>query len=69
MTTLFQAAWWTSSRTMYFNLLCAIVGLFAEFVPAIQASLPVNVYAALTTVLLVGNTILRVLTQIKLTAQ
>lgn len=60
--------WW-HSKTIWFNLLCATLGAAELSIGLLQAVLPVNAYAVLSFVLLVGNTALRVVTNTPLTAR
>ena len=69
MTTIFEAKWWIASRTMGFNLLCALFAILPMILPLFEVAVPLQWYSVLTTISVVGNTILRVLTQIKLTAK
>lgn len=58
--------WW-KSKTIWFNIVVAgLVALEASF-SMLQPILPVNTYGILTTVLAVGNAILRVISKTQLT--
>lgn len=58
---------WYKSKTIWFNILvaglAALEGVFSMF----QPMLPVNTYAVLSTILVVGNAALRVISTTQLT--
>lgn len=54
-------AWW-KSRTVWFNVICTGLGAAELSLGLLQQLLPVNAYAVLSFVLVVGNTVLRGLT-------
>ena len=58
--------WW-SSRTLWFNLVCAVLGAAEASLGLIQAVLPVNAFALLAFSLVLGNTALRVISSHHLT--
>lgn len=58
--------WW-HSRTLWFNLVCAIVGAAELGMGLLQPMLHVNVYAVLAFALSVGNAALRAITSQGLT--
>lgn len=53
--------WWLS-RTIWFNVICTGLAAAEMSLGMLQALLPVNAYAVLSFVLVVGNTVLRGLT-------
>jgi len=65
MTTIFQSAWWTTSRTLWFNVLVALAAMADMLTPFI----PANAVAKVTLTLAIINIVLRILTQAKLIAE
>jgi hypothetical protein len=57
--------WW-HSRTLWFNLVCALLAAAEAGLGMLQAVLPVNAYAVLAFGLAVGNAGLRVVTSARL---
>jgi hypothetical protein len=53
--------WW-HSRTIWFNAICTGLGAAELSLGLLQPMLPVNSYAVLSFVLVVGNTVLRSIT-------
>lgn len=53
--------WWRS-RTVWFNCICACLAAAEASLGLLQGVLPVNAYAVLSFVLVVGNTLLRAIT-------
>ena len=53
---------WYRSRTIWFNAICTALGAAELSLGLLQAMLPVDAYAVLSFVLVVGNTVLRSLT-------
>lgn len=54
-------AWWRS-KTIWFNAICTGLATAELSLGLLQALLPVNAYAVLSFVLVVGNTVLRSVT-------
>jgi len=53
---------WVTSKTLWFNILCAVVAAAEGAFGVFQGVLAGNVYAALAVILAVGNAVLRILT-------
>ena len=60
--------WW-KSKTLWFNVICAVLAALEANTGALQPFLPVNFYAILSVVLPVVNVVLRTITTQALTVK